>query len=81
MYPPCRMQIIPIVCHRSWPLVVLLLSLLWLRRKIQQNYPRVHNEATTKKATAQPTVDDDRLWELSACDMVDKFVAFLYIMY
>jgi hypothetical protein len=40
-----------------------------------ERFNRTIYEATTKKTTAEPTSNDDRLWESSAYDTVDKFNA------
>jgi hypothetical protein len=41
-----------------------------------ERFNRTIHEATTKKTTAEPESNDDRLWESSAYDTVDKFNAF-----
>ena len=40
-----------------------------------ERFDRTIHEATTKKAAAEPMANDDRLWEYSAYDTVDKFNA------
>jgi len=40
-----------------------------------ERFNRTIHETTTKKATAQSSANDDRLWESSAYDTVDKFNA------